>query len=242
MTNEILLIPDKADAERDSLAEVWKNNGGEVKRIGKFWEQQSIDPNKRITIYGTDTFSLILAQTLDLQLIEPEDELISQLDFNWVKRSVDLLKISDLTASVFPIFIKSVKPKAFKAMVYPDFNSFIHETKGIEKSEKIIRSSVIAIESEVRAFILNNQILDMAIYEGRSDLGAAKVYLTEFLQNRNLELPSTYVVDLGYNSLNGWFIIEFNSSWGAGLNSCNPTKVMSGIRQATVKNKHRIRP
>lgn len=235
MTNEILLILDKADPERDSLAEVWKNNGGEVMRIGKFWERPLVDSNKKITIYGTDTFSLVLAQMLELDLVEPKDELISQLDFKGLKRSVEVLKISDLAEPIFPIFIKPVKPKIFKAGIYNDLNSFFHETKGIEKSEKIIVSSIIDIESEVRAFILHHKILDMAVYEGNADLRSAKAYLTEFLENHRIELPATYVVDLGYNVLNGWFIIEFNSSWGAGLNSCNPTKVMSGIRAATVK-------
>jgi len=41
MKNELLLIPDKADEERDTIAAAWEANGGEVKRIGKFW----IKPN-----------------------------------------------------------------------------------------------------------------------------------------------------------------------------------------------------
>jgi len=185
MTNEVLLIPDKADIERDSIADSWKNNGGEIKRIGKFWEQPSIDPKKRVTIYGLDTFSLVLAQVLGIKLIEPKDELISKLDFKWIKRGIEILKIAEIDKSLFPIFLKPVK-------------------------------------------------LDMAIYEGNSNLNSAREFLTDFLQNHSIDLPKSYVIDLGFNQTNGWYVIEFNSSWGAGLNSCDPDKVIVGIREATI--------
>ena len=234
MTNEVLLIPDKADIERDSIAESWKNNGGEIKRIGKFWERPNIDSEKRVTIYGIDTFSLVLAQILGIKLIEPKDELISELDFKWIKRKIEILEIVEIDKPLFPIFIKPVKPKTFKSRVYDDFDSFIKETKGIEQNEQVIKSNIIKIESEVRAFILNNKILDMAIYEGNSDLESAREFLTDFLQNHPIDLPKSYVIDLGFNQTDGWYVIEFNSSWGAGLNSCNPNKVIAGIREATI--------
>jgi len=234
MINEVLLIPDKIDVERDSIAESWKKNGGEVQRIGKFWERPNIDSEKRITIYGVDTFSLVLAQVLGLKLIEPKDELISELDFNWIKRKIEIVKIAEIEKSLFPIFIKPVKPKTFKSKVYFDFDSFTQETKGIEQNEQVIKSNIIKIESEVRAFILNNKILDMGIYEGNSNLESAREFLTDFLQNHSIDLPESYVIDLGFNQTDKWFVIEFNSSWGAGLNSCNPNKVINGIRKATI--------
>jgi len=234
MTNEVLLIPDKTDAERDSIAESWNKNGGEVIRIAKFWKQPKLDPNKRVTIYGSDTFSLVLAQVLNLKLIEPKDELIIELHFKWIKRAVEMLTIAEVSTTLFPIFIKPLKPKAFKSKVYDDFDSFVRETKGIEQNAQVIKSSVIEIASEVRAFILNKEILDLAGYEGNSDLNSAKEFLTDFLQNYMIDLPKTYVIDLGHNQTNGWFVIEFNASWGAGLNSCNPDKVIAGIREATM--------
>ncbi|AUC16539.1 hypothetical protein BTO06_15895 [Tenacibaculum sp. SZ-18] len=234
MINEVLLIPEKIDIERDSVAEIWKKNGGEVQRIGKFWKRPNIDSEKRITIYGIDTFSLVLAQILGLILIEPKDELISELDFNWIKRKIEIVKIAEIEKSLFPVFIKPAKPKTFKSKVYIDFDSFTQETKGIEQNEQVIKSNIIKIESEVRAFILNNKILDMAIYEGNSNLESARKFLTDFLQNNSIDLPESYVIDLGFNQTDKWFVIEFNSSWGAGLNSCNPNKVINGIRKATI--------
>lgn len=232
MNNELLLIPDKADIERDAIANTWINNGGEVKRIGKFWERPDIG-TKRVTIYGIDTFSLVLAQVIGVTLIEPKDEVISQIIQKWTKRSINTLPISNVDASLFPTFIKPVKPKTFKSQVYLSYEEFIVETKGIGSEEEIIQSEILQIDAEVRAFILNNNILDLAIYEGNTNTEDAKTFLQDFLTHHTIDVPNTYVIDLGYNTKDDWFIIEFNSSWGAGLNGCNPDKVISGIREAT---------
>jgi len=233
MRNEILLIPDKQDIERDSVANTWIDKGGKVLRIGKFWERPDID-SKRISIYGNDTFSLVLAQVVGVELMLPKDEVISEIDKKWTKRQIDILEISQVTKTLFPTFIKPVKPKTFTSKVYESHADFLAETNGIEPNEKIIRSDIISVDSEVRAFILNDAILDSALYEGLTDLNSANQFLKDFLSDCSVDLPKSYVVDLGFNDNNGWFIIEFNSSWGAGLNSCNPDKVINGIREATI--------
>lgn len=238
MKNEILLIPDKPDIERDSVADIWIDNGGEVMRIGKFWERPDID-SKRITIYGNDTFSLVLAQVIGVELIIPRDETISWLDLKWTKRKIDVLEISEVNDTFFPTFLKPVKPKTFKSKIYEEIDGFLKEVEGIDQNEKIIRSEIISIISEARAFILNGKILDLALYEGSADLSSAKGFLSNFLINNDMDLPKTYVVDLGYNDSDKWFIIEFNSCWGAGLNSCKPDKVIYGIREATI-NKEKM--
>ncbi len=233
MTNELLLIPSKTDIERDSVATSWETNGGKVLRVDKFWNKPKIDDSQRITIYGNDSFSLVLAQLLELTLIEPKDEVISKLSMKWIKREIKIQEIHQIAQTEFPIFIKPVKPKTFKSSVYKHYNDFEAETRGIGQNEEVILSEIISIESEVRAFILDNTILDMAIYEGDSDLDSARIFLKKFLQNNTSNLPKTYVIDLGFNQNDGWFVIEFNSSWGAGLNSCDPNKVLMGIREAT---------
>lgn len=233
MRNEILLIPVKPDIERDSVANTWVNKGGQVLRVGKFWERPEID-FMRISIYENDTFSLVLAQVVGVKLMIVRDEVIGEIDTKWTKRQIDILNISQITSTFFPTFIKPVKPKTFTSKVYKNHADFLAETNGIEQNEKIIRSDVISVDSEVRAFILNGKILDSALYEGSADLNTANQFLIDFISDFTVDLPKSYVVDLGYNDKNGWFIIEFNSSWGAGLNSCNPEKVINGIREATI--------
>ena len=132
-----------------------------------------------------------------------------------------------------PGFIKPVTPKQFKGKVYKTINEFLQETNGLPGSEKILISEIVTVESEARAFILDRQLLDVAIYEGDADLQTGKDFLLDFLQDLNIALPKTCVIDIGYNSDHGWFLIEFNSSWGAGLNNCDPNKVIESIVEAT---------
>lgn len=106
--------------------------------------------------------------------------------------------------------------------------------KFIIENPKYGNSHIKRNEAEIRAFILNNEILDAAVYEGSADVNQAKEFLNQFISQGKVSLPHTCVIDLGFNSTNGWFIIELNSSWGAGLNSCDPQKVISGIREATI--------
>ncbi len=173
-------------------------------------------------------------QVVGVQLMLPRDEIISQIDTKWTKRQIDVLDISKVTETLFPTFIKPVKPKTFSSRVYKNHADFLAETNGVEQNEIIIRSDIISVDSEVRAFILDGKILDSALYEGSADLNLANQFLIDFFGECSVDLPKSYVVDLGYNVTDGWFIIEFNSSWGAGLNSCKPDKVINGIREATI--------
>lgn len=105
--------------------------------------------------------------------------------------------------------------------------------EGLE-NPSIICSEVVDIEKEVRVFVLKNQVMDLAYYEGQGDLMPPRTFVQDFLQQNTLELPNTYVVDLGFNAKISWFIIEFNAAWGAGLNGCSPTKILPCIREATI--------
>lgn len=231
MKNELLLIPDKADVEREALAKIWEENGGEVKRIGKFWVKPETN-GKRIVLYGPDSFCLVLAQVLDLDLISPKDEMIAELNYLHLKRKVEIKYVNELTSDQFPQFIKSVKPKFFQAAIYQSLAEFYDKNIVRCGEEQLICSEIINIEKKVRAFILNQNVEDLAFYEGEGSIDSAKQFIDDFLETCEIELPRTFVLDVGYNELDGWFIIEFNASWGA-LNFCNPRKVINCIRETT---------
>jgi hypothetical protein len=233
MKDELLLIPEKVDAERNSLAQSWVKNGGQVLYVGKFWIKPETH-NKRITIYGNDTFVLVLAQVLNLNLLSTKDEEIASIDFRFVKRNLDIVSVNQVNQIQFPKFLKPVKPKLFKAQVFPSIKDLNEVIESFEKEELLICSEIIEIEKEIRAFILNQKIMDLAYYEGNGELALPKDFISSFLENSKISLPSSFVLDIGWNQKQGWFIIEVNSSWGAGLNSCHPDKVLKCIREATL--------
>ncbi len=196
--NEVLLLPDKSDIERDGLAETWKLLGGEVLKVGKFWEKPDVD-SKEVTLYGFTTFCFVLAELLDLALLSPRDELIAKVDKQFLKRAIAIRTIGDIGSIEFPKFVKPVNPKIFEAKVYPSATELRTQTEGIENNEMIIISEIIAVEKEVRSFILNEQTLDLAYYEGDGELEAAKQFIQQFLDRKTIDLPESFVLDIGFN-------------------------------------------
>ena len=233
MKNEILLIPDKPDIERDNLAKAWEQLGGEVMRIGKFWIKPETK-NKRVSIYGYDSFCLVLAQILEIEMLMPKDEMIARLNFKFLKRKMELQEVGEVNNIEFPKFIKPVTPKLFKADVFNSVEKLKIKIEHIESSEKLICSEIIKVDKEVRSFILNREIKDLAFYEGDGNIGIPKKFIKEFLKECDFDLPKTFVLDVGFNEKLGWFVIEFNSSWGAGLNFCKAEKVIDCIREAAI--------
>ncbi|MCH2042762.1 MAG: ATP-grasp domain-containing protein [Saprospiraceae bacterium] len=150
-----------------------------------------------------------------------------------MKRKLQIKTIAELSEVQFIKFVKSVTPKLFQAQVFDTKDDLLNLTHDISAGEKLIISEPIVIEKEVRSFILNNEIQDLAFYEGDGNLKEAKMFIETFLKEKNIVLPKTYVWDISYNQEVGLLIIEFNSTWGAGLNSCHAEKVIDCIRAAS---------
>src|SRR5687767_8174705 len=87
----LLLIPDKDDEERAAIADVWAAAHGEVLRLGRFWEPPQVEP-RRVRVYGNDTFCLVLAQKLSLELVSPPDDLLLRLEPTHLKRWVSAVR------------------------------------------------------------------------------------------------------------------------------------------------------
>ncbi|MBO6514999.1 MAG: ATP-grasp domain-containing protein [Bacteroidia bacterium] len=230
-SNDVLLIPDKPDVERDALAKAWTVHGGEVLRIGKFWIKPEVK-GRRISLYGYDSFCLVLAQLLDLSPAMVNDAFVAELDYNFLKRAMKLTSLDQLEAEDFPTFIKPQVPKSFISQVYGSRESFSTTNPGIGVKEAVIVSEIVEVEKEVRAFVLNGVVLDLQYYEGTGGLDAPNQFLEAFLQRYSNQLPITLVVDLGWNPGKGWFVLEFNNTWGSGLNFCSPEKVIPAIWSA----------
>lgn len=235
--NKTLIISDKNDPELNQVAVAWLSNGGEVKRLGKYWIKDEDLSKKEIVLYGSQTFSLVLAQIYNVKLISPGDNLILNIEEKWLKRDIEQKKLQELTRQSFPVFIKPFVPKAFIAGIFLTLDDFKKVSLGLPRDEFLLTSTIIHdIKAEVRCFISQGELKDLACYEGESDLLSAKNFVTDFLNHNKNKLPSTLVIDLGYSEKLNWFILEFNASWGAGLNGCDAIKILSCIEKATINN------
>ena len=64
----LLLIPEKSDLERDAIASAWIASGGEVLKLGRFWDPPLGLPAGRVRVYGGGAFCMVLAEKLNLSL------------------------------------------------------------------------------------------------------------------------------------------------------------------------------
>ncbi|MEZ2445679.1 ATP-grasp domain-containing protein [Chitinophaga sp. RCC_12] len=234
----VLLIPEKTDSEFEQIFATWTDSGGSIKRLGRYWVKDEVLAKQPIAIYGNQTFALVLAQIYNVDLLSPDDTLIARLESKWTGRRIELKQVKQVMENDFPVFIKPVVPKIFAAGIFQTLSDFEQVTIGLPDNEEILASSVVdEILAEARAFIMDGVIKDIALYEGAADLTTGKTFLTDFLNSYRTQLPDVVVVDVAFNESIGWFVLEFNACWGAGLNNCNARKVIDCIIGATVNKK-----
>lgn len=235
----ILLIPSKADTETQQVADAWAKQGGKFQRLDRYWVKDISLENKPLAVYGNQVFCLVLAQIYNLQLISSDDSQIASVATKWTKRDIRLTRIRQITREIFPRFIKPVTPKLFVSGTFNRHEDFLSATHDINVNEMVLSSSVIDdIEAEARAYVLEGKIMDIAFYEGQANMDAGTKFLHSFLADPANNIPSPVVIDIAYSRKAGWFIIEFNSCWGAGLNNCNADKIIRCVINATNNDTH----
>jgi hypothetical protein len=225
-----LVISDKPDIERDAVADAWAAAGGEVLRLGRFWDPPPLDP-KQVRVYGADTFCQVLAQKLGLALLAPDDDSLAHLSSSLTKRAVRKTTLDTVDSASFPAFVKSVIPKLIRSRVYESASEVIAEAHGMEPGAELLTSEIVELVVEARSWVLDGVVLSIACYEGNGDLNAASTFAAEVA--RDAAIPSACVIDVGLTRDRGWVVIEANPVWGAGLNGCDPAAAARCIARAT---------
>lgn len=225
-----LLISDKPDPERDALAKSFARHGGEVHRLGRFWDPPSFDP-ATVRVYGADSFCLVLQQKLGFVLCSPADDFLLHVPAQFLQRRLEKRTLAEAESSLLPAFVKPVTPKQFRGAVYISANKLAEECRGLPPDTAVFVAEPVTLTAEVRSFVMNGRVLDAAIYEGSAEIANATKFVTEL--TRVLLLPRAVVVDVGLIAGRGWAVIEFNAAWGAGLNGCDPEKVLPAVVAAS---------
>jgi hypothetical protein len=230
----VLVIPAKLDEEREAVARVWLDAGGEVERLERFWELPSHLERDRVRLYGNDTFCLVIAQKLDLTLVSPNEQILALAPQFLLKRTVWVERLQTLRHDSFPIFVKPVVPKQFRAGIYNSLDELTQECQGLESITEVLLSDIVTLQAEARAFVLDSKILTINVYEGAADKEQATQFAEQVVQM--LELPQTCVIDVGLLDNGTWIFIEANPAWGAGLNGCDAVGAAVCISAATLIN------
>lgn len=229
---DTLFIPEKPDPERDAVASAWESEYGDVIRLGRFWDPPLIETDK-VAVYGHFTFCLVLKEKLNLHLATPPDDLILQTPQKFLGRDIKKTVLKNLTATDFPVFVKPFIPKLFQARVYQNLVALRTECTGLDDDCEVILSEPVSFITEARAFILDGKVLDCALYEGEGSIENARKFVKSVIEE--MEIPITVVIDMGLSEDGKWSVIEYNATWGSGLNGCDAKKVLPAIAAAMEK-------
>ena len=129
--------------------------------------------------------------------------------------------------SIFHLSSSPSLPSCFAALYTRRMRRIAEECQGLSSETAVFVSEPVNFTAEVRTFVLGGVVLDAAVYEGKSEVTGAVEFVGEL--TRSMPLPRTVVVDVGFIDRRGWGVIEFNPAWGAGLNGCDPEKVLPAI-------------
>ena len=218
----VLVISDKPDVERDAVAAAWERGGGDVLRLGRFWDPPPLDAS-RVRLYGADAFCQVLAQKLGLALVSPADDLLLAFPPAVTKRAIRRVIADEPIA--LPAFVKSIIPKLIPSRVY----RCERELASVRGADELLVSDVVELRAEARSWVLDGEVLSIACYEGDAPLDDARTLAAEAARHA----PSPCVIDVGLTP-DGWVVVEPNAAWGAGLNGCDPAAAARCIARATV--------
>ena len=226
----MLVLTDKPDVERDAVAEAWAAAGGEVLRLGRFWDPPALEP-RRVRVYGADSYCQVLAQKLGLVLVSPPDDVLLHLAPALTKRALGGTTLAAARELAFPAFLKTFVPKLIRSRVYASADDLEAEARGLEPETALLVSEIVTFVAEARCWLLDGEPVSIACYEGDVDVTGARELAAEL--GRDPAMTSPCVIDVGLTPDRGWLAIEANAAWGSGLNGCDPVAAARCIALAT---------
>jgi hypothetical protein len=220
---------DSDDFWRAAVAEGWNVHRAIRCRVPEWAEMPCV--------YGEVAFCDMMAERLDLGLLEPPNTWLSTLPYELLKRDLWCGTVADLGRVTSRSFVKPANDKVFSFGVYEKGSDV--PTKYIDPGCPIIVSEVVAFDIEVRLHLLDGKIvaasqhrLVQANVTEDQAVEQAKAFITPHL--KSLDLPSSVVVDVGHVEERGWAFIEANQTYASGVYyQADPRQILPAILRSS---------
>jgi hypothetical protein len=196
--------------------------------------------------YGGTDLAVAIATRFNLALLEPPLDLLARLPASLLLRNVEFAHFLDLSRLQRRAFIKPADAldKCFDTGIYGSSRD-IRASRGIDPSTPILLSEPVEWLAEFRCFVCNGEVVASSPYMsfGRPvwhswGLGGEKARPSQDAQAvcrrlvRAMDLPPTFVVDVGLIEGRGWAVVEFNPAWCSGLLGADPSRVLQVLDHA----------
>lgn len=191
-----------------------------VHRAIRFRPPEGTEPSL-CCCYGELMFCDIMAQTLDLGLLDPPDDWLANLPERYLKRRVSSMSLKRAVAEITQrAFIKPANDKMFPAQVY---ESGAHiPVRYVDPECPILVSDIVSFDAEVRCYVLDRKIVTASTYHKAAGLNldttkGGVAWLNLLLQDKTIPMPSGLVIDVGLVFRRGWVVIEANQAYASGI-------------------------
>lgn len=204
---------------------------------------------KDIAVYGEALFANIVADELELALLEPPFDFLTRLPQDYLLRDVRFATLSDARSLDAPAFIKPAYDKSFDAHIYRSGKD-LPDASTLPDDLPVLISEPVTWEMEFRCFVIERQLATMSIYAlaghlARAEDGtwpvhadqakAARQFATQVLHNQSVDLPPAFVLDIGKIAGRGWAVVEANPAWASGIYDCKPADILRVLQRACLQ-------
>jgi len=207
------------------------------------WQVPDVSPADA-TVYGEPLFARHVAQTLKLRLTEPAVDWLPKLPNRWRAREVRLTTLAEARCETAMKFIKPADEKCFDARVYSS-GAALPPPGALPDDLPVLVQEVVDWQSEFRCFVLDRTVVATSSYwrDGeitRSEEGwlssdpnleEATRFCERFVGERDVEVATAVVVDVGIIRDRGWAVLEANAAFSSGIYGCDPVQVLRVLRR-----------
>src|SRR4051812_23497717 len=151
MAKTLILSP-RFTADSTALRNAALEIGWEVERL-RTWRPPDELVGRDVVPYGEPLFAAVVADALQLTLIEPRLSWVAELPFDLRRREIQFTDLASARALDRPAFIKPADDKCFQARLYA-MGSELPEVESLGANSPVLVSEPVGWESEFRCFVL----------------------------------------------------------------------------------------
>lgn len=234
-----LILSPRHTPDSNTLWKAALNLGWKINRLYKYRiEDNTADSTAKI--YGENLFVEVIAQQLGIALIAIPPSWLATLPTEYLKRKVELKRLKDCRSFTEKLFIKPASGKLFDARVY-DSGTELPSSDIQDDKTPVLVSEPVTWAKEFRCFIKQQRLMTLSAYSlvGELHLDAspqefadAENFCRKLLNDTNIHLPPSIVIDIGIIKDRGWAVVEANPTFASGIYNCDPAKVLDCLEFA----------
>ena len=218
--------------------------GWDVMRLASWRCPEDFEPEEPV-LYGEPLFNTMVAEQLELTLIEPPEDFLARLPREYLHRDVGCLTAAEARIFPGPVFLKPPNHKTFPARVYAS-GAALPE---MPEDDPVLVSEPVQWVAEFRFFVRDRRVRAWSPYwlhgalARRDDewivdpdsLATARGLVDRLLADHRVGIPAALVLDAGVIRDVGPAVVEANAASCAGIYGCDPRHVLEVLRAATIQ-------